>query len=117
MTNIGFEEMVSQFEEDLIIGVEYFYMSQITSVMATTLRRLNIVNINDGIVDAFKYAICNFYFGGCEPEFKSDDAMVAWNEFKAENLLFAPNNVTNKWNNRNPYKDKSRPYLQWTYTL
>ena len=117
MTDIEFEELISQFEEDLIIGVKYFYLSQITSVMATTLRRLNIVTINDDIVHAFKSAICNIYFGGCEPEFETDDAMIAWNEFKAENLLFAPTNVTNKWNNKNPYKDKSRPYLQWTYNV
>lgn len=102
--------LVIEFENDLE-EMKYFYMDMLVSSLGYSLRRLGIKEINDNIVLDFKEAISNSFFGGMEPEFETEESYNKWEYFSAENLIFSNVDI-NGSRDKNPYKDKSIPYLQ-----
>lgn len=100
--------MVKEFEKDLMIS-DYIYIDNLISYMSYTLHRLGIKKLTPKMVDDFKYAICNIYEGGMEPDFNTIESYEKWKYFNIDNLELS-NRVIN--NNNSPYRDPTIKFLK-----
>lgn len=66
--------------------------------------------------DAIKMAICNEFYGGCEPEFETETAWNTWNNLNNEILYYGIESSGSGYNReRSPYQDKTIPFLKIHY--
>jgi hypothetical protein len=82
-----FDKMVKKFEQTLT--TKYLYTSQLSEALYTTMRIVNISwdRLDQFHIDAFKTALSNRYFGGCEPEFSREEDFLKWEDFTMDVFL------------------------------
>ena len=75
-------DFIKQFEESLG-DVNYLYYNQFHGALAICMRESKISwsKLSDEIIEDFKYAICNLFHDGCEPEFEDEDSWLKWENF------------------------------------
>jgi hypothetical protein len=125
-----FDKIVEDFEKDLTTS--YLYYNQFNGALSHAMRNSNISwsKLDEEIIDAFKYAICNSFHGGCEPEFETEEAYSKWENFNMSAFELVTEsqlkeatlkNQKHNWyrnadevklnsNHLSPFIDKSTPY-------
>lgn len=125
-----YNKLVSKFANELI-EIKYLYYRQFDAALADCMRKNGIswASLNDDIIDAFKFAICDVFHGGCEPEFSTEEAWTKWEAFTmaayfpvteqflkeatASNAYWktTPDKVNLHSNYKSPFVDKNKPYF------
>ena len=127
-----FDLMVEKFTKELE-GLKYLYYKQFTGALGACMKKARIspAALNEEVIEAFKYAICNIFHGGCEPEFKTEEDWINWENFNMDAFFLVtesrlkeaqsanshpswraePAKVNLNFNHRSPFIDKSKPYF------
>lgn len=130
MSQEKIDKLVELFESDLT--TPYLYYNQFSSALSHAMRAANIswASLNDEIIDAFKYAVCNYFHGGCEPEFENEEDYLKWENFNMTAFELVTEvqlkeaefkNRASMWvrtidevilnpNHNSPFVDKTKPY-------
>lgn len=98
----------------------------IAAFCGDVFRKANVPRVNpipNEYFDAVKEAICNEFYGGCEPEFETESAWNTWNQLNNEYLYYDVEEFQYSdfykrkmmIGERSPYKDKTIPYLKVNY--
>ena len=126
-----FDKLVKSFENDLT--TDYLYYTQFSAALEHAMRNSKIswTSLDDDIIEAFKYAICNHFHGGCEPEFETEDSYIKWKNFnmtafelvtesQLKEALFKSQMSGGRYRNSDevrlnpnhdsPFVDKTKPY-------
>ena len=81
ITESEFDTLVAKFES--LLTSKYLYYDYFIGALTSAMyhNKISWHRLSDDIIDAFKYAICNVYHGGCEPEFETEAAWDNWRNF------------------------------------
>ena len=92
-----FQEIVKKFEEDLT--TKYLYYEFFNGALFHGMRTMKIssLKLNNELIDAFKYAVCNVYFGGFDPEFDTEESFKKWENFNIDAYIFITENELKKF--------------------
>jgi len=61
--------------------VKYLYMNQIPAAISNILRKSGIKDIQQDYLDVIYKSIADIFYGGCEPEFSSEESFKQFEEF------------------------------------
>lgn len=120
------EKLIKKIErtsEQLADEIKYLYMEHIvghaSAVLGRCIKNEDRVNpIPEEYFDAIMDGLINSFYGGCEPEFETEEQWKRWEKgievLKSCEWSLDDSN-TSKWSpNRSPYLDKSIRFLKPT---
>lgn len=123
------DTLISKFTNELK-DIKYLYYTSFNGALFTCMYNSNIswASLNNDIIDAFKFSICEVFHGGCDPEFDNEEAYRKWENFSMESYALvteqilreataaksywhtSPDKVTLHSNYLSPFKDKNKMY-------
>jgi hypothetical protein len=102
---------IVEITENELSGQKHLYFEHISGLIGTVFNKAHIKRMNpipEEYLDAIKEGLCNYFYGGCEPEFDTEEQYNNWESINNKNFEYIIGRYGWK---KSPYQDKTLPYL------